>query len=181
MNRDFENKFVQITYCIEAAHQRALQKANKELIKLYWDIGKCITEEYDQEDFEEIQLQDLSDFICNRYEGLNGFDLENLSMMKLMYETYKEYEFVYPLVFQVNWTNNMLILQRSKTMREREFYLRLSIRENYSKKELEVQFNNQTYRRHRELTKKKSNNQGYYKDNSFFDEYTMEFLKMSQF
>ena len=75
----------------------------------------------------------------------------------------------------------MLILQRSKTMREREFYLRLSIRENYSKKELEVQFNNQIYRRHRELTKKKSNNQGSYKDNSFFDKYTMEFLKMSQF
>lgn len=59
--------------------------------------------------------------------------------MKQFYETYASYEKVSPLVTQINWTNNLLILSGTKSIEEKEFYLRLCIQENYSKRELERQ------------------------------------------
>ncbi len=56
--------------------------------------------------------------------------------MKQFYETYKDDEKLSPLVRELNWTNNLEIFSRAKSPEEREFYLRLAIREKYSKREL---------------------------------------------
>lgn len=52
--------------------------------------------------------------------------------MKQFYETYKENEFVSPLVTQISWTNHLLILSGTKTMEEKEFYIGLCVKENPS-------------------------------------------------
>ena len=57
--------------------------------------------------------------------------------MKKFYETYKDNEIVTPLVTQISWTNHLLIMSGCKTDEEREFYIRLCIKENYSKRQLE--------------------------------------------
>ena len=59
--------------------------------------------------------------------------------MKKFYETYKDNEIVTPLVTQISWTNHLLIMSGCKTDGEREFYIRLCIKENYSKRQLERQ------------------------------------------
>ena len=59
--------------------------------------------------------------------------------MKQFYETYKDNEFVSPVVTQISWSNNLLILSGTKTMEEREFYLRMCIKNNYTKIELDRQ------------------------------------------
>ena len=59
--------------------------------------------------------------------------------MKKFYETYKDNEIVTPLVTQISWTNHLLIMSGCKTDEEREFYIRLCIKENYSKRQLERQ------------------------------------------
>ena len=68
--------------------------------------------------------------------------------MKQFYETYINYEKVSPLVTQINWTNNLLILSGTKSIEEKEFYLRLCIQENYSKRELERQLDSAYYERY---------------------------------
>lgn len=50
--------------------------------------------------------------------------------MKKFYETYKDNE----MVTQISWTNHLLIMSGCKTDEEREFYIRLCIKENYSKR-----------------------------------------------
>lgn len=50
--------------------------------------------------------------------------------MKKFYETYKDNEIVTPLVTQISWTNHLLIMSGCKTDEEREFYIRLCIKEN---------------------------------------------------
>ena len=42
-------------------------------------------------------------------------------------------EIVEPLVRQIGWTNNLIILKRTRTINEQEFYLRLCIKNNYTK------------------------------------------------
>ena len=53
--------------------------------------------------------------------------------MKQFYETYKDNKIVTPLVRQLSWTNNILILGATKTMKEKEFYIKMCIKNNYSK------------------------------------------------
>ena len=59
--------------------------------------------------------------------------------MKKFYETYKDNEIVTPLVTQISWTNHLLIMSGCKTDEEMEFYIRLCIKENYSKRQLDRQ------------------------------------------
>ena len=59
--------------------------------------------------------------------------------MKKFYEIYKDNDIVTPLVTQISWTNHLLIMSGCKTDGEREFYIRLCIKENYSKRQLERQ------------------------------------------
>lgn len=68
--------------------------------------------------------------------------------MKQFYETYADFEKVSPLVTQISWTNILLILSGTKSIEEKEFYLRLCIRENYSKRELERQLDSGYYERY---------------------------------
>jgi predicted nuclease of restriction endonuclease-like (RecB) superfamily len=44
---------------------------------------------------------------------------------------------VSPLVTQLPWTHHLIILDQSERVEEREFYVRLAIREGWSKRELE--------------------------------------------
>ena len=60
--------------------------------------------------------------------------------MRQFYEAYRDQEILSPLVRQLPWTHNLIILSQSKRTEEREFYLRLAIREQWSKRELERQF-----------------------------------------
>lgn len=68
--------------------------------------------------------------------------------MKKFYETYKDNEIVTPLVTQISWTNHLLIMSGCKTDEEKEFYIRLCIKENYSKRQLERQLDSGYYERY---------------------------------
>ena len=65
----------------------------------------------------------------NNYPTLKCFTKRNLFRMLQFYKAYKDNEKVTPLVTQLSWTNNLLILSNCKTEEEREFYLNLSIKE----------------------------------------------------
>lgn len=67
--------------------------------------------------------------------------------MRQFYEAYRRDKFVSPLVTQISWSNHLLILSKTKTPQEKEFYLRLSIKENYSKRELSRQIDSGYYER----------------------------------
>lgn len=57
--------------------------------------------------------------------------------MKQFYETYKDNEIVAPLVRQISWTHNVMILGATNSIEEKEFYIKMCIKNNYSKRELE--------------------------------------------
>jgi predicted nuclease of restriction endonuclease-like (RecB) superfamily len=67
--------------------------------------------------------------------------------MKQFYETYNGLPKLSPLVREISWTNNLLILSRTKTLEEKEFYLKICKHENYSKRELDRQITSSLYER----------------------------------
>jgi predicted nuclease of restriction endonuclease-like (RecB) superfamily len=70
-----------------------------------------------------------------------------LFRMRQFYEAYCDDKKVSPLVRQLPWTHNLIILSQSKRPEEREFYLRQAIQENWSKRELERQIKTALFER----------------------------------
>lgn len=134
-----EASFDEIIALIRQARRRALQAVNAELIDLYWRVGEYISRKLETAVWGEGVVDQLARFIAAQHPDLKGFTRPNLFRMRQFYETYRHDEIVSPLVRQLPWTHNLMILSRCKRAEEREFYLRLCLREQWSKRELERQ------------------------------------------
>lgn len=68
---------------------------------------------------------------------MRGFNRAGIYRMKQFYETYKDNEIVAPMVRQISWTHNVMILGATNSIEEKEFYIKMCIKNNYSKRELD--------------------------------------------
>ena len=132
-----EAEFVEVVHLIEAARQRAFQSVNTALIDLYWRVGEYISRKIETAAWGEAVVEQLAAFIRRRRPEIKGFNRTNLFRMRQFYDAYRHNEIVPPLAGQLSWTHNQMILVRCRRPEEREFYLRLCIRERWSKRELE--------------------------------------------
>lgn len=82
--------------------------------------------------FGNAYIDGIASEIQEAFPGIKGFNRRGLYRMKQFYETYKDNEIVTPLVTQISWTNHLLIMSGCKSDEEREFYIRLCIKESYS-------------------------------------------------
>ena len=139
--------FGEITKLIEAARQKAFQAVNTVLIDLYWHVGKIISHKVKSAEWGDGVVAQLAVHIAQTQPGLRGFTRPNLFRMRQFYEAYCDDKKVSPLVRQLPWTHNLIILSQSKRPEEREFYLRQAIQENWSKRELERQIKTALFER----------------------------------
>jgi len=142
-----QQQFEDIAILVRQAKQKIFHEANKTLIELYWQIGKGIFEKVENEGWGKSVVEDLGSYLLKEFPNSSGFSARNLWRMKQFYETYKENEKLSPLVTEISWTNNLLILSAAKTDEEREFYIRLTMQERYSKRELERQIKSAMFER----------------------------------
>lgn len=131
---EIKRTFGKVANIIETAKSNAYRKVNEELIKMYWLVGQFVSEEARSVSYGDAFMGELANFIQNEFPGIKGFNRRGLYRMKQFYEAYADYEKVSPLVTQISWTNNLLILSGTKSIEEKEFYVRLCIQENYSKR-----------------------------------------------
>ena len=139
--------FEEILAIIERARENAFRAVNRELISMYWKIGHYISEKVTSNNWGKSVVQEFSKFIQSHFIGIKGFSPQNIWRMKQFYEIYTGNEKLSPLVREISWTNNVLIMMAAKTDEEREFYLILSAKNNYSKRELERQIDSSLFER----------------------------------
>ncbi len=142
-----EKQFTEIQQLINRAKAKAFNAVNTELISLYWEIGKYISNKIANQEWGKGIVKNLSDYLTKNEPEIKGFSSQNLWRMKQFYEAYHTNPKLSPLVREISWTNNMIILSKSKTDEEREFYIRLSIKERLSKRELERQMDSAVFER----------------------------------
>ncbi len=142
-NSDFEN----IIAIIEQSKTRAIKAVNAEMIEMYWQIGKYISEKATNDGWGKSVVQDFSNFLKQTYPNASGFSAQNIWRMKQFYETYQGNEKLSPLVREITWSNNLLIMSGCKTDESKEFYMRLCIANGYGKRELERQIDSMLYER----------------------------------
>ncbi|MDF2488841.1 MAG: hypothetical protein K0S77_1463 [Pseudomonas sp.] len=135
-----DERFDEVLALINSARQQAIQAVNTQLIELYWQVGAYISRKLEQAEWGDAVVSQLADHLARTQPGLRGFTRPNLFRMRQFYEAYRDDEKVSPLVRQLPWTHNLIILSQSKRAEEREFYLRMAIQERWPKRELERQF-----------------------------------------
>ncbi|QIW16319.1 hypothetical protein A4G20_08220 [Pasteurellaceae bacterium RH1A] len=175
-NTLFQSEFEAIVSLIQTSRANALRAVNAELVNLYWNVGAYVSLKLQNADWGDGTVAELSRFIRSTYPEIKGFDKSNIHRMVKFYEYYALEEFVAPAVphlasnktsqnvapvvpqfvpqdirqtilAQLSWSHHRLIFGRCKTDIEREFYIRLAIKERYSKRELDRQISASYYER----------------------------------
>jgi len=144
---ELENQFNDILQMISAARENAVAAVNKHLIDLYWNIGQIISEKVTFSIWGEGVVKSLSEHIKSNFPGIKGFSSQNLWRMKQFYEIYATNQELSALLRELSWTNNLIILSKASSEKERNFYIRLAIKERYSSRELERQIDSGVYER----------------------------------
>ena len=130
---------------IRVAQYEALRAVNKELVRLNWDIGRIIIERQTNAIHGAAIAEQLAADLQREFPGLSGFSRRNIFYMREFYLAYRDVPKVQPLVAQIGWSHNLVILQRCKDLLEREFYLRMTRKFGWSKNVLIHQIENQSY------------------------------------
>ena len=135
-----ETAFAEVVGLVEQARQRAYQAVDSELVGLYWRIGQYISAKLAAAVWGEGVVDRLAQHLARTMPGQRGFTRRNLFRMRQFFEAYSAVEKVTPLVTQLPWTHNLIILTQSKRAEEREFYLRMAVQQRWGKRELERQY-----------------------------------------
>jgi len=106
---DYQDFVKEIKEKISQAQYQAMKAVNKELIRLYWDIGKAIVEKQEELGWGKSVVENLSKDLQYEFPGTKGFSVQNLWYMRQFYLEYKVNEKLQPLVGEIGWTKNVLI------------------------------------------------------------------------
>ncbi|SDF80961.1 Predicted nuclease of restriction endonuclease-like (RecB) superfamily, DUF1016 family [Pedobacter terrae] len=142
-----DTQFEDIVSLIKNARAAALKTVNYTLINLYWNIGEYIHNKVKNAEWGQSVVRQLAAFLSKNEPDLKGFSDKNLWRMKQFYESYKDYPKLSTLLREISWTHNLIILSRLRSIEEKEFYLKLCLKEKYSKRELERQISASHYER----------------------------------
>ena len=181
LSKNINTQFVEVISMIKQARYTAIRSVNAEQIKLYWQVGEYISKKLESAQWGEGVVEGLADYIQTTNPEFKGFTRRGLYRMRQFYETYRHNQIVSPLVTQLSWTNHLMILSKTKGIEEKEFYIRLSIKESYSKRELERQIDSGYYERAM-LSRKKAfpliAHQHPQAVDAFKDSYVLDFLSL---
>ena len=142
-----EKQFAEIAQLINNSRYKVLSTVNRELIDLYWKIGQYIDNRIENAQWGKSVVEDLAAYLQQREPDIKGFSGSNLWRMRQFYSLYKGFPNLAPLVREISWTNNLIIFSRCKDEHEREFYIKLSKKEKYGKRELDRQISSGLYER----------------------------------
>jgi predicted nuclease of restriction endonuclease-like (RecB) superfamily len=122
-NSEFNSFVADIKSKIKSSQYEALKSVNKELINLYWNIGKSIVSKQDEFGWGKSVVKTLSKELQKEFVGMKGFSVQNLWNMRQFYLEYKDNEKLQPMVREISWSKNLVIFQKCKDDLQKEFYL----------------------------------------------------------
>ena len=109
---------------IRQAQVRAALSVNRELVLLYWQMGKRILEQQGTEGWGTKVIDQLSRDLRREFPIMKGFSPRNLKYMRAFAESYPDEEFVQQVAAQIPWFHNCVLLDKTAELAERAWYAR---------------------------------------------------------
>lgn len=142
--KDYAKVLLDIKNQIRQSQVKATLAANKELIKLYWLIGKTIAEKQKTSGWGSNVIERLANDLQKEFPGLGGFSRANIFRMQAFYGAYEKVAQAvrqiedFP-IFNIPWGHNIRLLQKLKNNEERIWYAQKAIEFGWSRSVLELQ------------------------------------------
>jgi len=169
---------------VRSAQYAALEAVNIELVSMYWDIGRMIMERQKGATWGKAVVECLAGDLQKEFSGVQWFSASNLWRMRFFYETYSQVIKLAPMVREIAWSHNIIILEKCGDALEREFYLHMTRKYGWSKNVLAVNIEAQTYKKYllnqtnfEQTVPEKTRNQAKL---LVKDEYTFDFLELGE-
>lgn len=126
------------------AHYKAIYAVNKELMFLYWHIGKIILE---NTQWGNKFIDNLSMDLKMEFPEIKGFSVRNLKYMRKFAEEYPDFKFVQEVLAQITWYHNIILMDKIDDIEERKWYIKEIVQNGWSSNMLKMQINGSVYER----------------------------------
>lgn len=143
----YNSFLVDIKTQIKLSQQKAFNAVNQEMISLYFNIGKMIDIWQKELGWGAKVIDKLSLDILNEFPTMSGFSTRNLKLMVQFYKEYSNDEFVQPIVAQIPWTHNIILIQKIKDKNIRFWYMEQTLNNGWSKDILSLMINSEVHNR----------------------------------
>ena len=143
----YNSFLVDIKTQIKLSQQKAFNAVNQEMISLYFNIGKMIDTWQKELGWGAKVIDKLSLDILNEFPNMSGFSTRNLKLMVQFYKEYSNDEFVQPIVAQIPWTHNIILIQKIKDKNIRFWYMEQTLQNGWSKDILSLMIKSEVHNR----------------------------------
>ena len=133
---------------IHKKQYKVLQLINAETINLYWEIGEEIYRQQEENGWGKSIVQVLAKELQKEFPGAKGYSAANLWRMRNFYLSYRNSEKLAPLVREISWSNNIIIMEKCKDDLQREFYIQMTKKYGWTKRILANFVEAQTYEKY---------------------------------
>ena len=144
-NNEYRTFVADIKKRILKSQYEALKAVNKQLIGLYWDIGRMIVRNQKKLGWGRSVVEHLAKDLQKEFPGIKGFSVQNLWYMRQFYLEYYRNTNLQPLVGEISWTKHVIIMSRCKDNKAREFYITMTKKFGWTKNVLIHQIENQSF------------------------------------
>jgi len=164
-NSDYLTLLVEVKKQINVAKQKAISSVNAQLLVLYFNIGKIISTHQKEMGWGAKVISKIAVDIKNELPEIKGFSKRNINLMVQFYLEYKTSDFgklvisqndaglnVQPLVAQIPWTHNIILMQKIKDNDLRQWYMQKILENGWSKNILVTMLNSNIHKREAKLT-----------------------------
>lgn len=136
---DYSAWLAELKSRIHTAQQRATLAVNRELVLLYWQIGRDILARQDREGWGAKVIERLAQDLRSAFPDMKGFSPRNLKYMRAFAEAWPEAEFVQQAAARLPWFHLCTLIDKLKTREERDWYLAKAVQNNWSRNILVMQ------------------------------------------
>jgi len=145
-NKEYTSTLANLKKHIRSSQLKAAVAVNKELLKVYWIIGKTIVEKQESSGWGSKFIEKLAKDLQNEFPGLEGFSRTNVFRMRAFYQ---EYKLVPPLagqldeidhlgiLTQIPWSHNIILMEKLDNNEQRIWYATKTIENSWGKRALE--------------------------------------------
>lgn len=136
---DYAAWLVELKARIHSAQQRATLAVNRELVLLYWQIGRDILARQSNEGWGSKVIERLAQDLRNAFPDMKGFSRANLMYTRAFADAWPDASIVQQAVGQLPWGHNLVLLTKLKTPDQRLVYAQRAIEHGWSRNVLNIQ------------------------------------------
>ncbi len=146
-SKGYQDLLARLKSQIQIAQVRAALAVNRELVLLYWGIGREILQRQVSEGWGAKVIDQLAQDLHRAFPDMKGLSLRNLKYMRALAEAWPEEAIVQQAAAQLPWFHNCVLLDKVKEPAERIWYIYQTIQNGWSRNVLVMQIESGLYRR----------------------------------